>query len=265
MTNLFRSSGILVKIRAGDGYMRLLFKDGKAGLIFTLSLAGLTVLPTHSAPEKAGTNQKNKASVTSRGERLFKEQHCINCHSTGSSGGCLGPILAGERARRSRLFVESRISNDPAQIAKFTESYGHAELVPHPRVSPAHARALAEFINTLSAPHNGFDVTGHAPSKSALPSKAAADTDVEKGKKLVYDRGCLMCHSFGGIGGNFAPPFDNIGTRRSPEFISQRINGAELLAGSNDSEYGGRGNVMPPSQLSSADIGNIVSYLSSLK
>ncbi len=240
-----------------------------------LALAALAILTTWNmpalgkpSPQPTGPGgQKDKL----KGAVLFKK-NCQNCHSTGTTGGCLGPVLAGEGARRSISFIESRISNNPQKVAEFVRSYGHAELMPHMRVAPADAKVLADYVASLSAPANGFDVRGHATTKRAKTSSSASSTaaltgprSIDAGKKLVYDRGCLMCHSFGSIGGQFAPSFDGIGSRRSEEYISERISNAELLLGKSGKEYGVRGLVMPPSSLTDADIANISTYLSSLK
>lgn len=232
-----------------------------------LTTCTVPVLGKPSPQPAVADGQKDRL----KGAALFKK-NCQNCHSTGVTGGCLGPVLAGEGARRSKGFIESRISNDPKKVAEFLKLYGHAELMPHMRVAPADAKVLAVYVASLSAPTKGFDVRGHAVTKKAKTLSAsttpAAQTKTPSpaaGKKLVYDRGCLMCHAFGGIGGQFAPSFDGIGSRRSEEYISERISNAELLLGKSGREYGERGLVMPPSSLSEADIANISSYLSSLK
>ncbi|MCC7528230.1 MAG: cytochrome c [Candidatus Melainabacteria bacterium] len=243
-----------------------------------LALAALAILTTGNLPVLGKPSSSSFQSPTAdeqkdrlRGGALFKK-NCQSCHSTGTTGGCLGPVLAGEGARRSRSFIESRISSDRQKVAEFLRLYGHAELMPHMRVAPADARVLALYVASLAAPGNGFDVRGHAAGKksntSSPPSSKPAQPatlSLDAGKKLVYDRGCLMCHSFGGIGGQFAPSFDGIGSRRSEEYISERISNAELLLGKSGREYGGRGLVMPPSSLSDADVANISTYLSSLK
>lgn len=207
-----------------------------------------------------------KKADTAQGAALFKK-NCQNCHSNGTTGGCLGPILAGEGARRSRSFIESRISNDPKQIQNFAAAYGHAELMPHLRVSPTEAKALTSYLISLPSPESGLDVKSHGASTAHAPlGKAESPEALARGKKLVYEKGCLMCHSFGGIGGQFAPPFDGIAKRRTEEFIADRITSAELLKGTSGSaEYEERGIVMPPSQLSSDNIKDIAAYLSSLK
>lgn len=227
----------------------------------------IPVLGKPSFPPAAAAGQSDRL----KGAALFKK-NCQNCHSTGTTGGCLGPVLAGEGARRSRSFIVSRVSNDPQKVAEFLRLYGHAELMPHLRVAPADAKVLADYIISLSAPVNGFNVRGHAAAtktKTTSPTSATSahttTSSIDAGKKLVYDRGCLMCHSFGGIGGQFAPSFDGIGTRRSQEYIADRISNAELLLGNSGREYGVRGLVMPPSSLNNADIASISTYLSSLK
>jgi mono/diheme cytochrome c family protein len=241
----------------------------------SLSLATLflTTLPALSKPtaNSSQSDANERQAEKQKGAVLFKK-NCQNCHSTGVTGGCLGPVLAGEGARRSRSFIESRISSDRQKVAEFLRSYGHAELMPHMRVAPADAKVLADYVAALPVPANGFDVRGHATTKKAKQSSSDSPTaaatsprSIDAGKKLVYDRGCLMCHSFGSMGGQFAPSFDGIGSRRSEEYISERISNAELLLGKSGKEYGVRGLVMPPSSLTDADIINISSYLSSLK
>ena len=204
--------------------------------------------------------------VIKEGEKLFK-LNCQNCHSTGSSGGCLGPILQGERSRRSREFIEARISNDKAKVSEFAKLYGHAELMPHLRVSPEQAKKLTEYIYSLESPKGGYLVKGH--SKVGIPSKTvvikASEEDISAGKKLLYDKGCLMCHSLGNMGGQFAPSFDKIGMRRDLNQIMENISNAELLEGNSGKEYGARGLVMPSSSLSADEIGRIASFLNSLK
>ncbi len=237
-----------------------------------VAMSFLVNLPGLSKPSTNQTGASTQPADELKGAALFKK-NCQNCHSNGITGGCLGPVLAGEGARRSRTFIESRISNDSQKVAEFLRLYGHAELMPHMRVAPADAKVLAAYVASLSAPVNGFDVRGHVANKKAKKPSSNSSASVAQatvasvaaGKKLVYDRGCLMCHSFGGIGGQFAPSFDGIGSRRSEEYISETISNAELLLGKSGREYGERGLVMPPSSLSDADIANISSYLASLK
>ncbi|HIA51528.1 MAG TPA: cytochrome c [Candidatus Melainabacteria bacterium] len=224
-----------------------------------------TSVSAKNSPAQKSNRTKAVDSSRNEGAKLFKA-NCQNCHSTGESGGCLGPVLAGEGSRRSKFFIESRISNDPKMVQEFLRAYGHAELMPHMRVDSIAAKKLASYVASLAAVESGFDVKSHEPQKKrAQLNNGASAQSIANGKRLVYERGCLMCHSFGGMGGQFAPAFDGIGARHSKEFIAESISSAELFQGNSGREYGARGLVMPPSSFSEEEIESIASYLSSLK
>lgn len=231
----------------------------KLKYLFAPLLAFICILSSGIA---ASADEKARAD----GEKIFKK-NCQTCHSTGATGGCMGPVLAGENKRRSKAFIESRISKDPRQMAQFAKQYGHAELMPHLRVEPGSAKKLSEYVFSLPE-QKQLNVKPHKIVKENHPIAAASNSipkSVEAGKRLIYERGCLTCHSFGGIGGQFAPPFDGIGTKRSEWYIFQRISNAELLLGNSGREYGARGVIMPSSSLSTENIKNICDYLKSLK
>lgn len=231
-------------------------------IFFSLSCNSSLARPNDASK---ASGKKQSASVLNEGARLFRS-NCQNCHSTGLSGGCLGPVLAGEGSRRSRSFIESRISKDPKMVKEFHRAYGHAELMPHLRVEPLAAKKLASYVASLAAVESGFDVKAHTPQSKKMQTNATTtEQSIAAGKKLVYERGCLMCHSFGGIGGQFAPAFDGIGSRYQKAYIAESISSAELLQGNSGKEYGARGLVMPPSTFSEEEINSIASYLSSLK
>ncbi|MFN8552945.1 MAG: cytochrome c [Candidatus Obscuribacterales bacterium] len=219
-----------------------------------------------ASPDKSAHEQSSANSA----EAKYFSENCSACHSVGTSGGCLGPVLAGEGQRRTREFIESRISNDPAKVAAFQKLYGHAELMPHKRIAPAEAKKMADYIMALPGPDKGFAVKGHAKAdvKVKVTTTKQASVGIASiihGKQLVYEKGCLQCHSFGGVGGQFAPIFDGIGTRHKASYISDRINAAELLFANTDREYNERGIDMPPLGLNKKEIADITAYLSSLK
>lgn len=228
------------------------------------ALASAIANPDKSAHEQSSANSS---------EAKYFSENCSACHSVGTSGGCLGPILAGEGQRRTKEFIESRISNDPAKIAAFQKSYGHAELMPHKRIAPAEARKMAEYIMNLPGPEKGFAVKGHAQTvvkrtdvKPVNGKQAPVGiASIIHGKQLIYEKGCLQCHSFGGVGGQFAPIFDGIGSRHKASYITDRINAAELLFANTDREYNERGIDMPPLGLNKKEIADITAYLTSLK
>ncbi len=231
-------------------------------------------------PEKSPTNAKTvkpigfkpiqESKESTKGKRLFQKNHCTSCHTTGSSGGCLGPVLSGVGARRTKEFLNARITSDPKEVAKFQKLYGAGELLPHPRVSSSISKSIVEYLLTLPEPKKGFSVSMHSEqtattAASKTSSTAAAADSVKEGKKLVYEKGCISCHSVGGVGGQFAVAFDGIGLRRTRDFVVDRISRTEGLIVTDLDEYGMRGASMPPLNLRESEIQSIVDYLLTLK
>lgn len=177
------------------------------------------------------------------------------------------PVLAGESARRTHSFIESRISSDPAQVEKFHEQYGQSELMPHPRVAPEAARDLAAYIMQIPVPPGGLNVHGHTAGKTVpqmSETNMTSSARIDAGKRLVFEKGCLSCHSVGGMGGGLAPSFDGIGSRKTPAEIAGQITKAQLMVGP-EGEYQERGIVMFTPDLSDHEIADITSFLSARK
>jgi|688.fasta_scaffold92688_2 mono/diheme cytochrome c family protein len=243
------------------------------------SLFFLSSALTSAFAKDVAEKSPHRSELSNGTEAKYFSENCSACHSVGSTGGCLGPVLAGEGQRRTREFIESRISNDPAKIEAFQRSYGHAELMPHKRIAPAEAKKMAEYIMSLPGSDKGYMVKGHLPADSKQQTGTKQETSAKQetakaasgiaaiihGKQLVYEKGCLQCHSFGGVGGQFAPLFDGIGSRHKASYITDRINAAELLYTNTDREYNERGIDMPPLGLSQKEISEITAYLTSLK
>lgn len=214
-----------------------------------------------------------QSSSSAAGEILFKKNNCAQCHSTSQGGGCLGPLLTGVGGRRSRQFLLDRITAGRNEENSFAEQYGHAELMRHPRLARAEASQVVAYLLTLPEPAKGYSLKGHnvKPSKPAIatkeqiarPAKLSPES-VAKGRQLFYEAGCMACHSIGKIGGQFANPLDDIGTRKGRTYVSERMTGAEMLTLGTNDEYNARGTMMPPSALSSDQIESISDFLMSL-
>jgi mono/diheme cytochrome c family protein len=206
-----------------------------------------------------------------RGKALFSKYQCSTCHTIGGGGGCLAPPLDGVGARRSKKFMISRIVAGGED--RFSELYGKSELMPHMRIPAADAGAVVQYLLTIPQPKIGFKVIGHNDTKSGA-QKAVAKTSgdvsldadsITRGRQLLTSKGCLACHSLGNLGGTFAEKLDSVGSRLTKDLIKQQMQKAELLTLNGDGEYGTRGTVMPPLNLSEKEIEDISSYLSSLK
>lgn len=212
-----------------------------------------------------------KTKLSEHGKSLFSKYQCSTCHTIGDQGGCLAPPLDGIGARRTAKFMNERIVIGEEE--HFADLYGKSELMPHLRISKNDANAVVEYLLTLPAPKVGFQVIGHGDTKhgasptsknTANTSSASADS-VKRGRQLLTSKGCLACHSLGNLGGAFARKFDGIASRLSRVEITQQMKNADLLTLNEDGEYGARGTVMPPMNLSDKEVSDLADFLVTLK
>lgn len=206
--------------------------------------------------------------TVNRGKALYAAESCTQCHSINGKGGCLAPPFDAIGSRRSKQFIFSRIANTSEAIDSFHKLYKTPELMPHMRVSEKTAKALADYLVTLPAQKEGFKVSTHKvavdKSDNSEMLTAPSPAELEHGKRLFYERGCMACHSIGDLGGNFAPRLDGIKERRERGFVTTRISDAEFFVQKYPDEYGVRGTLMVPSGLSANEIKSIADYLMSL-
>lgn len=213
---------------------------------------------------------QTKTKLSEQGKALFSKHQCSTCHTIGGVGGCLAPPLDGIGARRSAKFMNERIVIGEEE--RFAELYGKSELMPHVRISKSDANAVVQYLRTLPSPKVGFQVIGHddtndgAPKTAKVPVTSSPSADsLKRGRQLLTSKGCLACHSLGNLGGTFARKFDKVGSRLSRDAIMQQMKNADLLTLNEDGEYGARGTVMPPLNLSDKEIDNIADFLVTLK
>jgi nitric oxide reductase subunit C len=221
-----------------------------------------------------------QTSESRKGHKEFELNHCASCHSIDSKGGCLAPPLDGIGARRNKTFILARITDDNWARGEFAKLYPHPELLEHPRFSTQKAKEIAAYLLTIPEPKHGYLVTGHSavangqtpdasPEAKSKKTKAGDDTQstsqsIASGKALFDEHGCIACHSIGGLGGHLAPAFDGINQRHDRRYIADQMTAAEFMTRNYPDEYQGRGNVMPPSNLTDEQIQQITTFLMSL-
>ncbi len=220
-------------------------------------------------PAKAYTPEPTSES-SKLGKALFVKYNCTSCHSVDGHGGCLGPPLVGEGARRSKDFILARITQGAKAEAKFRQIYRASELMPHPRISKQSAQAITSYLLTLEEPRSGFIISKHptvipqAQTSALLEKRNTSKTFVAEGKKLFFEKGCAACHTAGGVGGQFAPNLDSLKTRRDRAQIERVIDNTQLLTIESADEYSERGTMMPPLNLTAAEASKITDFLMAL-
>lgn len=236
----------------------------RKNVLLAISLSGVFVLLAGSAAVCESTEKSKTSTPSLKGKALFKSHNCSACHTINAAGGCLAPPLDGIAKRRNNAFITARITDNQAAVKRFQELYGQTELMPHPRVKEVEARQIAAYL--LSLPSAALIAKGHQQNTSpptATDASEISKSNLNEGKKLLAEAGCSACHSLGGLGGNLAPKFDNIGERLTMQAISEKVSRANFLIDGTD-EYDKRGVSMPPSNLTADEVRKISAYLSSL-
>ena len=85
---------------------------------------------------------------------------------------------------------------------------------------------------------------------------STAPRAIAAGEEVVKSVGCLSCHAVDGLGSDFAPKLDNVGSKLTPQFLRQWIS---------DPRSYDPDTVMPSLRLTKTEVDNAVAYLMSLQ
>ncbi len=243
-----------------------------------LTIASVTGLPGSQSIFINPTLYKadDLSSDSEAGRMAYERENCASCHSINAKGGCLAPPLDGIGAHRNRAFVLARITNSQVEIRHFKKLYPHEELFEsHPRLQAREARLITSFLMTIPECEAGYRVLKHSlindngeidkrEAKNLSLNDGSKLRDIEQGKTAFMSHGCLSCHSVEGLGGHFAPALDGENQRRNRSYVLERITNSEFFIQKVPDEYGERGLVMPPANLTEKDIKQITDFIMSL-
>ena len=107
-------------------------------------------------------------------------------------------------------------------------------------------KSIAQYLGQLR--DSAIEEVGATYSTSARA--------IATGEKVVKSVGCLSCHSVDGLGSDFAPELDNVGSKVTPNFLRQWIS---------DPKSYDPDTAMPSLRLTESEVDNAVAYLMSLK
>jgi mono/diheme cytochrome c family protein len=114
------------------------------------------------------------------GRRVFSEKGCIGCHAVQGSGSRFGPDLAERGVHRSLLAFAAAMWNKAPEMIQAMRQRG----ISVPQLRPEEMADLVGYLYSVKY----FAQAG----------------DPERGRRRVWDKGCLDCHSLDGRGGSAA-------------------------------------------------------------
>jgi mono/diheme cytochrome c family protein len=221
--------------------------------------------------EPTGYKPKPVTPESEQGRVIFEKLNCAGCHSIGGRGGRLGPPLDGDGGRRDTEFLTAHLTNPEEHVKKFPELHGgQPNRMPHPHATPEEVKLLVAYLLTLPEPAGGFRVSPHehgelpeSPPASGEYVPAPVTESSRAGQKLYTELGCAACHSIGGAGGQFGPPLDGIGARRSRRWVAGHITNPQLHTEQFPGEHAGE-SAMPTTSATPEQIEQIVDFLMTL-
>lgn len=134
-----------------------------------------------------------------KGQIVFEEKGCVECHAIGGFGGTQGPDLSRELYFGSVLELASTIWNhSPEMNRKFRQLRKD-----RPQFTDGEMLDLFGFLYYLR-------YLGEPGS-------------LANGKKLLSTKGCLSCHSMGGQGGSIGPNLEKVQHYGSGLYVIQAM------------------------------------------
>lgn len=164
-----------------------------------LSISSLVVVMLFFLPVFSGAQELTIPKNPLKGRFVFEQKGCITCHSIEGESGKIGPDLATNKYYGSFLELASIMWNHaPDMLRRMRE----LEL-PYPeftRTEMAELIAYLYYLRYLGEPG-----------------------DLYRGKMLVKEKQCLLCHSIAGKGGDRAPAFDKLAKYISPLYMARAL------------------------------------------
>ena len=151
---------------------------------------------------EAGDNPA--APELAHGQRVFDESGCRGCHKLNGTGGIIGPELDKVGARRSPEWLKKHF------VAPASVTPGSS--MPPQKFSEADLDAIILFMLSQT----GESAPGYYASMKVIPSAL-------EGQRLFQQKGCIGCHSVNGKGAVTGPALDDVGLRRSGEWMIQHF------------------------------------------
>jgi len=177
------------------------------------------------------------APKLAQGAQVFETSGCRGCHKLAGVGGIIGPELDKVGTRRSPEWLRAHFLS-PATV---TPGSG----MPPQKLSDDDLDAIILFMLSQT----GETAPGYYASMRVLPSAA-------QGQHLFEQKGCIGCHSVAGQGGKVGPALDDVGLRRTPEWMVRHFRDPQSVT---------PGSVMPKFGFTDAEAEALAQFLMHLK
>ncbi|MGL1933524.1 MAG: cytochrome c oxidase subunit II [Fibrobacterales bacterium] len=224
---------------------------------------------------------KEAAAKSNPGETLYNSKGCIACHSTDGSSG-VGPTMLGLYGKKREVtaggsakevsaneeYLMRAILKPGAEVVK-----GFQPIMPPTIKDADEAKLIADYIKGLSSVSIKGEEAAPAPVKESIKEETQSKGSSEIDGAAVYSaKSCAACHSLNGTAG-VGPSLKGIfGASRTlvKEGVEREITVDEayvvksIIDPNTDIVKGYKG-MMPPTQISDAELKAVVAFLKKQK
>jgi nitric oxide reductase subunit C len=243
------------------------------GTVLFLLILGAMTVDSLSQVASARTAQLTDQVVA--GKQVWQSKNCNDCHTILGIGGYYAPELTKTFNRRGGAWLRAFLK-DPQKVLPGTTMQNQ-------NLSDQQAGNLVAFFQWVSLvdtnnwppqPLGAQPVANPPPTNpppaqpataaSPVPAATAAPTNTPSlsGSAVYQDKGCYVCHTINGQGGQAGPNLSHIATQpydglaNTPEFIAKYLENPQAQKADA---------LMPAIPMSTAERDALVQYLMSLK
>jgi len=140
-----------------------------------------------------------------RGEKLFLEKQCVNCHSLKEEGGKVGPNLRA-KLMGSLMTIAGGMWNHAPKMWGAMNTRG----INVPSITPGEMSDLLSYVYFLQF----IDLPG----------------DAKRGLVVYHEKGCGKCHALSGVRGTVGPDLTKVEKLQTPlEVVTEMWNHASTM------------------------------------
>jgi cytochrome c len=190
-------------------------QKGKAFFVvaFIIMVASLPALSAIGLGAKGSNPGKDETSTLNEGKKLVDSNDCVSCHAldhslVGPPFTAIGKRYAGEAGAVSKLSAKIKAGGSGV--------WGKVPMTPHPKLTDAQLRMMAEWILSLDGEGSAPSGTSKTYSYTLAGNKTVTldfslfvvahkvTKDVFRGYEL-FNSYCYRCHGEDAVGGELAP------------------------------------------------------------
>ncbi len=192
------------------------------------------------------TNASALTEGVKRGKHLWESNNCMGCHTLFGEGAYYAPELTKVHERRGPAFIRAMLKDPQAMFP------GQRQMTNYHFKDEEIEDLVAFFEWVGKVDLNGF------PAKPNLgaPAQRAQVAGSTGHAPEVFGQVCTTCHSLQGAGGTVGPALDGVGDRLDAAYLEKWLRDPMSVK---------PGTTMPKLPLDDAQLGALVTFLSSQK